>query len=280
MKCLLSIPAIVAAVLAVIAAAAPHASATTIGVTVADASTGNYTLTSVSVTRGAAGTFTYVPSQLIGVDLTDVDAFQTPLLVPNGSSLPAPGTRATLLEDGRVDTGVVNITTTNGTPDRSVELTFNTPVVNSAGEDLLLFEMGGDDPIRFWVNNNRNEPDSEDFSTATYSDNLLTGVPFSLISYNNSGDQDINSLAELESDVGFTAPVAGSGNLRALGVDLSLLGVPAGESISSIRFQTIAGAGRVDPVMVAGLPAVPEPTGSTCLIAAAVVAAVRRRRLH
>ena len=53
MKCLLSIPA-AAAVLVVIAAAAPQASATTIGVTVADASTGNYTLTSVSVTRGAA----------------------------------------------------------------------------------------------------------------------------------------------------------------------------------------------------------------------------------
>src|SRR5687768_13105761 len=125
MKCFFSVPAVLVAATLAIAAAAPRASATTIGVTVADASSGNYTLTSDSVTRGAAGTFTYVPSELIGVDLKDVDAFQTPLLVPNGSSLPAPGTRATLLEDGRLDTGVINITTTNGTPDRSVELTFN-----------------------------------------------------------------------------------------------------------------------------------------------------------
>jgi hypothetical protein len=253
--------------------------ATVIGATVADASSGNYTLTSVSVTRAGAGTFTYVPSQLIGVDLTDVDAFQTPLLVQNGSSLPAPGTRATLLEDGRLDTGVINITTTNGTPDRSVEVNFLTPVINSAGEDLLLFDMGGDDPIRFWVNNNRNEPDSEDFATTSFSDNLLSGVPHTLYSYNNGGDQDINSLAELESAVGFSGPVGGSGAIRALGVDLSLLGVPAGGSISSIRFQSIAvsGGGRADPVMIVGLPAVPEPTGFACVVAAAIGLAVRRR---
>src|SRR4051794_17102910 len=70
-----------------------------IGVTVADASSGNYTLTSLSMSRGGAGNFTYVPSQLTGVDLTDVDAFQLPILVPNNASLPASGTRATLLED-------------------------------------------------------------------------------------------------------------------------------------------------------------------------------------
>ena len=87
------------------------------GATVADASNGNYALTSVSVTRGAAGAFTHVPSQLTGVDLTDVDAFQLPILVPSGASLPASGTRAALLEDGRLDIGIINIT--NSSADRT-----------------------------------------------------------------------------------------------------------------------------------------------------------------
>lgn len=268
-----------AATAAALVAGGATASAAIIGATVADASSGNYTLTSVSVTRGAAGTFTYVPHNLIGVRLTDVDAFQLPLLVPNGEPLPAPGERAALLEDGRLDTGVINITTTNGTPDRSVEVTFTSPVVNSAGEDVLLFEIGGDDGVRFWINDNRNEPDSQDLSTTAYSSNLLSGMPFTLYSYANGNDQDINSLEELESPVGFNFNANSSGAVRALGLDLSLLGVAPGGSISSLRFQSLAGVGgRVDPVLIAGLPAVPEPSGVAFSAIAAIFIASRRRR--
>src|SRR5829696_7548407 len=159
------------------------ASAAVIGATVADASSGNYTLTSVSVTRGSAGTFTYVPSQLTGVDLTDVDAFQTPLLVQRGASLPAPGTRANLIEDGRLDTGVTNITTTNGTADRSVEVVFATPVVNSDGEDILVFDVGADDGIRFWINNDRT---NQSATLTTFSPTLLSGMPTSSFNYNDA----------------------------------------------------------------------------------------------
>src|SRR5688500_14863911 len=96
-----SVKLFVAAIGWAVAAAAAPAAAAVIGATVADASSGDYTLTSVSVTRGGAGTFTYVPSQLTGVDLTDVAAVSLPFLAPGtNASIPAPGTRATLLEDG------------------------------------------------------------------------------------------------------------------------------------------------------------------------------------
>lgn len=266
-----------------LALAASGASAAVIGATVADASSGDYTLTSVSVTRSGAGTFTYTPAQLIGIDLTDVDAYQIPLLTQANSSLPAPGTRATLIEDGRLDTGVINITTTNGTPDRSVEVTFARPVVNSAGEDILLFEVGGDDNIRFWINNDRTSQ-SADLTTGAYSTPLLTGVPFTLFSYNDAGDQDIggsngeSGLAELESPTGFSFNANSSGAIEALGLDLSSVGVPLGGSVRSIRFQSLTGGGRLDPVLIVGLPAVPEPAG-VALLGVAALALRRGRRV-
>ena len=268
--------AIMCAVIA-LAQAAPRAFATVIGATVVDASSGDYTLTSVSVTRGSAGTFTYVPSQLIGVHLMNVDAFQIPLLVPRGQPLPVPGMRAALLEDMRLDTGIINITTTNAVADRSVEITFASPVVNSDGGDLLLFDLGGDDGIRFWVNDNRNEPDSQDVPASAFSPNLLTGMPYTLFGYDNSGDRDINGLGELGSTSGFFHNADSSANVKALGLDLSQVGVPLGGSITSLRFQSFAGSDRADPLLLVGLPAVPEPGGAIWIAAGLGLTFSRRR---
>ena len=268
-----------AALLLSMLAGGATARATVIGVTVADASSGDYTLTSVSVTRGGAGTFTYVPSQLIGVDLTDVDAFSVPILVPSGASLPAAGTRATLIEDGRLDTGVINITTTNGTPDRSVELAFDAPVVNSAGADILIFNIGNDDGIRWWINDDRTNR-SADLPASSLSSNLLTGITLTQYAYTpNSGN--ILSLADLESDASnFSFDSTGSSTVNAFELDLSSVGVAAGGSVDRIRFQSLTSGGRADPVLVAGLPAVPEPACSSCFAVAAVFAAARRSRRH
>lgn len=258
-----------------VALAAPAASAAVIGATVADASSGNYTLTSVSVTRGGAGTFTYVPSQLTGVDLTDVGATGGVLLIENGASLPAPSTRAALIEDGRLDTGVINPVSVIAAADFSFELTFLTPVTNSDGEDILVFETGGNDTTRFFINNDR-AGSFKDIAPANFSPALLTGVPFSTVNYNNAGDADINTLAELESATGFGAPVASSGNIHAAGLNLSDFGVPLGGTISSIRFQS-TGSNRIDPVLIVALPAVPEPAG-LALLGAGALGLIRRRR--
>jgi hypothetical protein len=256
-----------------IAAAAARGSL--VGVTIVDASSGDYTLTSITVDRGA-NTFTYVPADLIGVDLTDVDAFQIPLLTQGNASLPAAGTRAALIEDGRLDTGVVNITTTNGTPDRSMELTFASPVINSDGEDILLLELDGGDSVRFWINDDRTNR-SADVAAASFSGSLISGMPYTAFAYNNAGDQDINSLSELESPLGFTANPTTEGTIRGVGLDLSAVGVPLGGSVDRIRLQSIAGAGgRVDPVFIAALPPVPEPAALALLALTPLIA--RRRR--
>jgi hypothetical protein len=268
-----------AASAALLLAGAAAASASVLGVTVADASTGDYTLTSVTVNRSGAGTFTYLPGQLTGVDLTDVDAFSVPILVPNGASLPAAGTRATLIEDGRLDTGVINVTTINGTPDRSVELTFDQPVVNSAGADILVFNIGNDDGIRWWINDDR-AGQSADLPSSSLSANLLSGITLTQYKYLPNGG-NILSLDDLESDASnFAFDSDGSSTVNAFELDLSSVGVASGASVNSIRLQSLTSGGRADPVLVAGLPAVPEPASLALAGSAAAVTLLGRRRRH
>lgn len=259
-----------------VTAGASSASAAVIGATVADVSSGNYTLTSVSVTRGGAGTFTYVPSQLIGMDLTDVDAFSEVLLVPRGESLPAQGLRATMIEDGRLDTGVVNITTTNGSEDRSLQATFTQPVINSTGDDIILFDLNGQDSIRWWTTDRAS---GANVLTASFAGPLLTGMPYTTYSYvpNSSNVLGLEDLESPEEDWGPASD--GTGSVFAVGLDLSTLGVPLGGSVSSIRLQSLANqGGRIDPLLIAGLPVVPEPAGMALLAVAAGGMMHRRRR--
>ena len=271
---------VAASTIVVVAAIAPRAAAAVIGATVADASSGDYTLTSVSVNR--AGTIhTYVPTQLTGVDLTDVASFATPLLVPgNNASLPAPGTRASLLEDGRLDSGVIEPFSIAGATLDSFEVTFLNPVVNSVGEDILVFDIGGLETTFFYINNDDsqagNAASPQRVDAADFATNLLQ-VNYSLFAYDNAGDQNVNDLAELESSVGYAFSSNGTGvGVSAVGLDLSDFGVAPGATISSIRFQGVSG--RIDPVFIAGLPAVPEPGGLSLAILASAGYWLRRRR--
>jgi hypothetical protein len=266
-----------------VAAAAAPAMAAVIGATVADASSGDYTLTSVSVTRGGAGTFTYVPSQLTGVDLTDVAAVSLPFLAPGtNASIPAPGTRATLLEDGRLDSGVLSPFSAANPALNSFEVTFLQPIVNSAGEDIVVFEIGALESTLFFINNDNDTTDGvdrhEQIDAADFATNLLQ-VNYSLFSYNNGGDQTVDDLGELESATGYQFDSNGVGvGVSAVGLDLSDFGVAPGATIASLRFQSI-NTNRIDPVFIAGLPAVPEPAGVALLGLGGTALLLRRKRL-
>ena len=242
--------------LGALALAAGRAGAAVLGLTVADASTGNYALTSLSVTRGSAGTITYTPGRLIGVDLTDGASVQVPLAVTAGTSVPAVGTRAALLEDFRLDTGVINpFGNTNPDAD-SFEVTFRSPVVNSTGEDIVVLEIGSGDATSFWVDNNR-AARGRDVTASNFSGTLLGGMPFTLYKYAGATDSNINDLAELESATGFSLDKDDVSTIVGLGLDLSSFGVPLGASVTSLRFQAGSASSRIDPVLIVGLPPVP-----------------------
>ena len=258
---------------------ASAASAATIGATVVDASSGNYTLTSVSVTRGSAGTFTYVPGDLTNVTLTDVAAVGTPILVQRGSALPEPSDRKSLLEDFRLDTGIINPFGDGNAQDLSFEVTLTSPVVNSAGEDIIVFDSvpdgGSGDPTRFWISGA--DRDTGSVVVSGYSGDLLQAIPFTTFAYNNGGDANINDLAELKTAVGFGAGSNDSGNVRAAGIDLSSFGIPLGGTVTALRFQADTTTARLDPMLIVGLPEIPEPSG-LALISLASLALARRCR--
>lgn len=253
------------------------ASAAVIGATVADASSGDYTLTSVSVNRGS-GTFTYVPSQLTGVDVTDIAATGSSIAVQGGASVPAAGTRATMLEDGRIDTGLINPFSTGSPEADSFEVTFLSPVVNSDGPDIIVFEIGTGDPTAFWVNNDRANH-RHDVVAASFRTNLLTGVPFTQYAYvNPAGGSNVTGLEALESPTGWDgAGTDGTTPIAAVALDLDDFGIAPGGSITSLRWQTTSTGSRLDAVYVAGLPAVPEPAG-VALLSLGGLALLRRKR--
>ncbi len=249
--------------------------ATVVAMTVGDVSTGNYNLTSLSVQRGTAGILTYEPHQLINVKVTDVDAYGQQLLLPRGAPLPPAGSRAQVLEDWAVNTGINNITTVNGTPDRSLEVTFTRPVINSEGPDIVLIETGGDDGFRWWINDDRANQGA-DAPINAYSQTLMFGIPVTAYQFGN-GSQSILGLDDLESPTGWSFGSDFSRDLRAMSLDLSSVGVPLGGSVTSIRLQSFAGNQRVDPVLIVGLPVVPEP-GGLAMLGLAAGALMRRRR--
>ncbi len=270
-------PGLLAAAAVCVAPAATHANI--LGITINNADTNDYTLTSVTLTRGAAGAFTYTPAQLIGVDVTDIAATGNSLAVQVGAPVPAPGARATLLEDNRLDTGLINPFSTGSPADDAFEVTFLRPVINSDGADLLVFEIGGGDPTAFWVNNDRVNH-RYDVTASSFNTNLLTGVPFTQYAYANpGGGTNVNGLAALESPTGWGGTGAdGSTAIAGLALDLSSFGIAPGGSVTSLRWQTTSTPNRLDAVYVAGLPAVPEPASLSLLAAAGVGLLARRPR--
>ncbi len=238
------------------------------GATVADATTANYNLTSVTVDRGSAGSITYLPSQLTGVDLTDVAAYSVPLMTQNNASIPAPGTRATLLEDNRLDTGVTSPVTYFNPIDLAFEVTFLRPVVNSTGDDIVLFTLGSNTTTQFYINNDKSQ--YANVVMDANSPKVVSGVTVGRIGYKNpnTNSATVYDLAELESPTGYFFATTLTYDVYAASIDLSSFGVPLGGSVSSLRFQ--AASNRISPVYIAGLPAVPEPTALIWMVGASV----------
>lgn len=251
------------------------------GATVANAAQGNYNLTSVTVTRGSAGSITYLPSQITGVDLTDVAAYNVPIMSQANSSIPAPGTRATLLEDNRLDTGVTSPVTYVNPIDLSFEVTFLRPVVNSVGDDIVIFSLDGGTTTRFYINNSKSQYVDV---VMTGAPKVVSGVPVKRYGYSNPnppaghGATTVYDLEELESPVGYFFATDLSYDVYAATIDLSSFGLAEGESITSMRYQAVSG--RINTVYIGGLPVVvPEPASVSVLVGL-MAAGLLRRPVH
>ncbi len=101
-------------------------------------------LQSVTVQRGA-GLVTYSGGDLIGITVDAFDGLNFHVAFGEvGAGTPAPGTRAALLDgDLALATGLVNVDNTTG----ALGVTFDQPVVNSLGPDLVLFDIGNGEGI-------------------------------------------------------------------------------------------------------------------------------------
>jgi len=219
-----------------------------------------YTLSSITLDRDGIEN-TYAASQLIGVDLT---AFKgsgnSVLLLGAGQGIPSPGSRATLIEDLRLDNGVINPATS---PNDAVQFEFAAPVVNSRGEDMVLFEIAGTagfDPDRALITINGVGRPIGDLAgdLASFTDTGLN-MTYSGV---GQGSETIDTLAELESD---TFPSIGTGNTQNLAIitlDFSDFGVAPNATVTgfALRSATVQ-SDTIDPVFAAGLPEaiIPEP---------------------
>jgi len=254
--------------------------ASLLGITVADASSGDYELTSASVIRGDVGLVTYTPDQFIGVELVGWQSIGDPILTGRNHGLAAVGDRAALLDgDWRVDTGLLNPFTNVGpnengqTPQFVAGVQFLKPLTNFMGADILFFELGTGDGVDITINGI-----TKNYAAGTaggWTPNLLTGMPFDRYS---STSGNVLSLAQLESRTNFTlAENTGTSAVAGLAIDLDDFGIARGASTSFMAWEATS-TSRVDVVAIAGLPPVPEPASITVVVLVALCMTVVYRR--
>ncbi len=225
-----------------------------------------------SVTVGGQA---YTTAQLVQGTVTSfVGDGSGSLLITSGGGAASVNTaqkRRDLLEtDWDASTGIINPQNSN----QNFGFTFNSAIVNQAGADFIMFEID-------------NDSTGDDFDIEI---NGMT-MQFSTISGSGWGDTGVNSnsrifdvnpapenLSELLNNGGsvrtgntIVQPVWGTG------IDLSDFGVADGASISSFTFDG-RGSDLIDPVIIAGLQAVPEPSSSLLVLTACGALLLKRRR--
>jgi hypothetical protein len=213
-----------------------------------------------------AGGRTYTKDDLIEPILTSYTWRGDPaLLVNHGESVPPPGTRTSLLtSDFRLDTGLAQLATGTG----AATLTFDTPLINGVGPDLVLFEVDPDDfadGVSVRVNTRVREYAGTAF-----------GPPMTIQwfdGYWRYGGNP-NSVAEFETGTYLPGvpvfdqfqPVFG------IAIDLNDFAVAHLDAVSTVSFGSLSESGPafydyLDPVLFMGInSAIPEPSSAVLLL--------------
>jgi hypothetical protein len=205
---------------------------------VTDVTLSGATLDTIAANR-AGMAFSYTAADLVNVTLTDIqgvsdDGDRVRLFVPNGGSVPAD--RSSVIEDLNLNTGFNNA--------ESITVDFNTPLINSGGIDLILFDWGTKDPITVTINGVTRSYTSSDYDNEP-GGSLTTSI------FRSAGA--VNSVSELESDS--YASFSGSASAQtAVGIDLSDFGIALNASATTVRFDDNTTVGSaMDPLAVVGL---------------------------
>ncbi len=222
--------------------------------------------------------YTYTRAELIGLTL---DAFEgdsgSVAIIADGDALPGPGggKRSALIEDDSVLTGVINQVKSA----TAVQITFDEPVINSDGVDLLFFEIDpdgeGDDGITLEINGVE--------KTYTVGVQMFNDAGFRDMDLYQA-DSRVTTKSELDSDDTFS--IAGSSpiwqGLYGVGIDLDDFtdgsNPTAPTSVTTIHYGSAANTSTSDPMYIVGLPEVPEPAAATLLAFGALGVLLRRRR--
>ncbi len=242
----------------------------------------NDNLTSVVIDRDGTE-YTYAQSELTNISLTGLNLDGTQVFqtagrpFPGGAGANAGDARDALLEDWSPSSGVFHPSSNANaeydagqvTNDRdSIAFDFLTPVTNSDGVDVIVVDFGPTNSEFIRVSLTSNADDPNEVTISRSNTNFIDSI--TIDKYNSS--TEINQLAHLR-DFAFTSGASESFGLGAFEIDLSLLGVAEGATVSTL-YMTDAGDPEVS--MIFGLPAVPEPT-SLALLAVGSVALWRRR---
>lgn len=201
---------------------------------------------------------TYARDRLVGGIINTYQAGNSAsVFVQNGAPPPATGTRAGLLADFLLDTGVINPAATP----TAAGITFARPVVNGPGPELFFFDIHNRtalEPMQVRINGLVLTVTSEQWGLIGYSVNSAdiwrTRNPA------NTANVAVTSLAELEA-----APlVLANSNINhfvyAVGLDLSDFGLAEGAAISSFTYGG-SGSAYIDPVEIAGVAGEAPQTG-------------------
>ena len=154
-----------------------------------------------------------------------------------------------------------------GTPGLAIR--FRQPVRNGPGPDVVFFEIhpvpnptDGDafhvSPLPFVAG--RTSLTVNEYDLSLYSPEAL---PVTRMLVHETPGQRMETLDDLRTADVIIRPVRLDYRALAVGIDLSDLGVPEGESVTGLFIQDAAdGEGQVDPVFIGGLP-FPEQTSPT-----------------
>jgi len=248
---------------------------------------GRMDLTGVTVARNGVVT-SYAAAELINVDVVHFNTSNNSvLIVPDGQSPPATGSRAALLEDFALNTGLINpgagtglsADPTPATPGLGVAML--QPMINGEGIDVLVFEVDNDAEDPFVVSPLVfDRPGLTSYQPAGAELARLLSPQFDIHRF-STGPQ---SLADLEAFSVSASDTAPSGYVyRAYAIDLSDLGYALGDAVPGLFLQSRDSGNLFDPTLIVGFPSnlapVPEPSAFCLALLAACGASWTARRL-